>query len=79
MTSLDMDRNQAEELDQETLITIIMELQQMVKEQAVEIQALRDQLAKNSQNSSKPSSSDGLKKPRTRSLRNLPTLLSLCA
>lgn len=69
MPSLDLDRKQAAELDKETLITIILEMQQMLVEQAAEIQALRDQLAKNSQNSGKPPSSDGLKKPRTRSLR----------
>jgi len=69
MSSLDLDRKQAAELDKETLITILLELQQRLAEQAAEIQALRDQLAKNSQNSGKPPSSDGLKKPRTRSLR----------
>jgi transposase len=70
------DRSQLEKLDKEALISIVLtlqqqvqELQQLVAEQAAEIQRLRDQLAKNSRNSSKPPSSDGLKKPRTRSLR----------
>ena len=69
MSPLDLDHKQAIELSKEELITIIIELQQMVKKQAVEIQSLQDQLAKNSKNSSKPPSSDGLKKSRTRSLR----------
>ena len=61
--------DQLAELDKEILIAIIMALQQQLAEQAALIQELRDQLAKNSRNSSKPPSSDGLKKPRTRSLR----------
>ena len=65
----DFDGQQLEQLDKETLIVIILELQQQLREQAVLIQELRDQLAKNSHNSGKPPSSDGLKKPRTRSLR----------
>jgi len=69
-------RKQLEELDKEALISIILmlqeavqELQQTVAEQAAEIQSLRDQLSKNSRNSGRPPSSDGLKKPRTQSLR----------
>jgi transposase len=71
-----LDRSQLEKLDKETLISIILTLQQQVYElqktvaaQAAEIQKLRDQLAKNSRNSGKPPSSDGLRKPRTRNLR----------
>jgi transposase len=70
MTALaEFDSNQLAKLDKEALISIILTLQQQVREQAAVIQSLRDQLAKNSRNSGKPPSSDGLKKPRTRSLR----------
>jgi len=53
----------------EVLLTRLQQLETVVQEQAATIQDLRDQLAKNSSNSGKPPSSDGLKKPRTRSLR----------
>ena len=73
----DLYRSQLEELDKEALITIVLavqqqvgELQQTVAVQAAEIQSLWDQVAKNSRNSGKPPSSDGLKKPRTRNLRH---------
>jgi transposase len=77
MTSpVEFERSQLAQLDKEELITIILALQQQVQElqravaeQATEIQKLRDQLAKNSRNSGKPPSSDGLKKPKTRNLR----------
>jgi len=69
-------RDQLEKMDKqdlidlvEVLLTRMQQLETLVQEQAATIQALQDQLAKNSNNSGKPPSSDGLKKPRTRSLR----------
>ena len=69
-------RDQLEKMDKpdlinlvEVLLTGMQQLETLVQEQAATIQALQDQLAKNSGNSGKPPSSDGLKKPRTRSLR----------
>lgn len=73
---LNLDRSQLEVLDKEALIAIILGLQQQVRDlqrtvaaQAAEIQQLRDQLARDSHNSGKPPSSDGLKKPRVQNLR----------
>lgn len=64
------------QLDKETLVDLLLvaltridELEQQVARQNERIQKLEDQLAKNSQNSGKPPSSDGLQKPKTRSLR----------
>ncbi len=69
-------RDQLETLDNESLITLILSMQEQMlsmREQmakmAAEIQSLRDQLSKNSRNSGKPPSSDGYAKPQPKSLR----------
>lgn len=77
MLSLEqLDREQLNKLDKETVINLLMaalqqiaDLEKQVASQAVTVQKLQAQLAKNSHNSSKPPSSDGLKKPKTKSLR----------
>src|SRR3972149_10842374 len=49
--------------------TLIEQLQSQVVDLEAKLQALADQLAKNSRNSGKPPTSDGLTKPHPRSLR----------
>jgi transposase len=67
---MNQDEKTLYELDKASLVAIILELREMVVQQAARIQKLEDQLAKNSDNSSKPPSSDGLrKKPAPKSLR----------
>lgn len=65
-----------EKLDKAKLIEMYVDvvghvqmLAETVAKQSETIQALQDQVSKNSQNSGKPPSSDGLKKPKTKSLR----------
>lgn len=54
---------------EETIVALVDGLVTVIRTLEARVQVLEDQLAKNSQNSSKPPSSDGLKKPRPRSLR----------
>jgi transposase len=58
-----------EQLDKEALIDLVLLLQDHLDELTQRVKKLEDQVAKQSRNSSKPPSSDGLSKPRTRSLR----------
>lgn len=64
-----MERSQLEQLEKSALIEVILALQAQLVEQGKQIQKLSDQIAKHSQNSSKPPGSDGLKKPNPQSLR----------
>jgi transposase len=54
---------------EETVLTLVHGLVAAIRTLEARVQSLEDQLAKNSQNSSKPPSSDGFKKPHPRSLR----------
>jgi len=54
---------------EEAVIELVDSLIAVIYQLAERVQALEDQLAKNSHNSGKPPSSDGLKKPAPRSLR----------
>ena len=54
---------------EEAMVALVDQLVQVITQLESRVQALEDQLAKNSNNSSKPPSSDGLTKPRIHSLR----------
>ena len=55
---------------EEAVVAGFADLTAVVRVLETRIQSLEDQLAKHSGNSSKPPSSDGLKKPKPRSLRS---------
>ena len=59
----------SQSLTLEQALEVIQELRQQIIELKAENQKLKDQLSKNSRNSSKPPSSDGYNKPNPKSLR----------
>src|SRR5712691_10094611 len=54
---------------EEAMLALVGKLTALILNLQARVQALEDQLAKNSRNSSKPPSSDGYQKPRPRNLR----------
>jgi len=54
---------------EEAMLALVGKLTALLLNLQARVEALEDQLGKNSRNSSKPPSSDGLQKPRPRSLR----------
>ena len=54
---------------EDAVVALFSELRAVIRQLEARIQALEDQLAKNSSNSGKPPSSDGLRKPPPQSLR----------
>ena len=54
---------------EEAVLALVGTLTALIRDLQARVNAIEDQLGKNSRNSSKPPSSDGLQKPRTRSLR----------
>jgi len=54
---------------EEATVNLVIRLVELITQLEARVQQLEDQLGKNSRNSAKPPSSDGLAKPRTRSLR----------
>jgi len=54
---------------EDVVVTLFDEMRTQIRQLETRVQALEDQVAKNSRNSGQPPSSDGLRKPRTQSLR----------
>jgi transposase len=54
---------------EEAVLALVERLTALIVHLQTRVSTIEDQLGKNSRNSSKPPSSDGLQKPRTRSLR----------